>query len=66
MTADNWIALAGVLVVTFGGLYGVIISNLKGIIKDEINALRQSLRDEKVQELKDEIIMLREHASKTK
>lgn len=66
MTTDNWIALAGVLTVVFGGLYGVIIANLKSIVKNEINALRQSLRDEKVQELKDEIIMLREHASKTK
>lgn len=66
MTTDNWITLSGVLVVIFGGLYGVIIANLKSIVKNEINALRQSLRDEKVQELKDEIIMLREHASKTK
>lgn len=66
MATENWLALAAVLVPCFGGLYWLISANFKAFVRNEINALKQSLKDEQVQDLKNEIASLREHASKTK
>jgi|GEM_PF-6599884 len=66
MTTENWIALAGVLAVCFGGLYALVRSDIKGQIKEEINSLKQELRDEQLQELKHENKLLRDRVNNTK